>query len=512
MNNSSNSPAILRLLITYALIVPVAIFLGYLLTNPLDYSTFGFVGVMLVVVVFPLLLRWHFWLLLFSVNASIVIFFLKGSPNLWIVTVVLSLGISILDRALSPEKRFISVPQITWPLTCLIAVIVFTAKLNGGFGLRVLGSEVMGGKKYVFVVCAILSFFAFTARRLTPRQAKWAVMVFFLSGLTWYIGDLYGRAPSGFNYIFWIFAPTANNLSLGEVYRLGGVAMASSAVVYFLLARYGIRGIFLSRRLWRPVAFILFFALSLYGGYRGRLVGLGLTFWLVFFLEGMHRTKLLPIFGVLGLLAMVALIPLTPKLPVTIQRTLSFLPLPVSEAVRFDAESSSEWHYDMWQSVWREQVPKHLLLGKGYAITAEDFLLMGVDTAFRTFDASQQGLALSADFHNGWLSVLIPFGIWGLMAFVWFLAAGIWVLYNNYRHGDPALKLVNTFLLALFLSTVVMFFGESLSSDMVLFASLVGFSVSLNGGVSRPIPGPVPRPDPFRLPRGLMRPGPAFQR
>jgi hypothetical protein len=35
MNNSS---AILRWLITYAVIVPLALFIGYLLTNPLDYS------------------------------------------------------------------------------------------------------------------------------------------------------------------------------------------------------------------------------------------------------------------------------------------------------------------------------------------------------------------------------------------------------------------------------------------------------------------------------------------
>ena len=103
MNSSSNSPAILKWLITYAVVVPVAVFLGYVLTNPLDYSTFGLVGALLLVVVLPLLLRWHFWFLLFGLNAGIVVVFLKGSPSVWIVVVVLSLGISILDRALSQE-------------------------------------------------------------------------------------------------------------------------------------------------------------------------------------------------------------------------------------------------------------------------------------------------------------------------------------------------------------------------------------------------------------------------
>ena len=86
----SNAPAILRSLVTFAVIVPLAFFVGYLLTNPLDYTTFAYAGVLALVLVFPLLLRWHYPLLLFSLNTSLVMFFMMGRPAFWLVMVVLS--------------------------------------------------------------------------------------------------------------------------------------------------------------------------------------------------------------------------------------------------------------------------------------------------------------------------------------------------------------------------------------------------------------------------------------
>ncbi len=70
-----------------------------------------------------------------------------------------------------------------------------------------------------------------------------------------------------------------------------------------------------------------------------------------------------------------------------------------------------------------------------------------------------------------------------MIGFVWFLAAALRVLYQNYRFGDPNLKRINTCLLVMFAARVVLFifvFG-SLYSDLCIFTGLIGFSVSLNG-------------------------------
>jgi hypothetical protein len=512
----NNAPAILKSLIIYAVCAPLALFIGYLLTNPLDTSTFAYLGILALVLAFPLLLRCHYWLMLAAWNTTAVVFFLPGRPNLWLAATALSLGISLLERAMNSQKHFIKVPQITLPLVCMVGVIYMTGKLTGGFGLRSFGSDVYGGKKYVLTFAAIAAYFALTARRIPPHRAGLAVALFFLGGITAIIGDSFSVIPSAFNFIFWFFPPSALNagVELG-VTRLGGATGASGGVIWYMLARYGIRGVFASGKIWRLVVFIAFFLLGFLGGYRLVFILIGLTFLVQFFLEGLHRTRLLPIFAFVGVCAMVAMIPLVPKLPFTFQRELSFLPLPVDPAARQAAESTTEWRVAMWKALW-PQVPKYLLVGKGCGFSKEDMVFMGSDTAFRSVDASQGALALSGDYHNGWLSVLITFGIWGMIVTVWFYAAGARVLYCNFRYGDPVLRSTNTFLLANFLTRIVLYMtvsGGGLQYDLPPLIGALGLSIALNGGVCRPAPQTVQAQQPMVHPAKILpRARPAFQR
>ena len=218
------------------------------------------------------------------------------------------------------------------------------------------------------------------------------------------------------------------------------------------------------------------------------LLGLLLLFAIQFFMEGLHRTRLLPVIVLFSMLAAVICIPLADRLPYTFQRALSFLPLNIDPAVRASAQGSLDWRVEMWKALL-PQVPSHLLLGKGYAISQQDYQLMGNDTAFRSIDPGEQALALSGDYHNGPLSVILPFGIWGTIAFLWFLIAGVWALHRNRLYGDPALQTVNTFLFTSFIVKIICFvviFG-SFSGDVAAFGGLLGLSVSLNGGVCRPV-------------------------
>src|ERR1700728_4133646 len=123
MNNAS---AILRTLVVYAICVPVAIWLGYLLTSVAEFNsslTFIEAGLFVLALCLPLLLRWHYILLVLCINLTVTIFFLPGQPPVWMLALVLSLGISILQRALNRDMRFISAPQIARPLICLMIVV-----------------------------------------------------------------------------------------------------------------------------------------------------------------------------------------------------------------------------------------------------------------------------------------------------------------------------------------------------------------------------------------------------
>jgi len=292
------------------------------------------------------------------------------------------------------------------------------------------------------------------------------------------------------------------------------LAVASGGVFAFMLAKYGIRGIFLDGKPWRLLAFLFFTGMGLLGGFRSALIHFIMVFTVLFFLEGMHRTKLLPALLLAVALAGAVVVPFARQLPPAVQRSMAFLPVPIDPMVRLDAEGSSEWRLSMWKALL-PQVPQYLLLGKGLAFTQEDMAFAISQTSLRPLTEDERESALAGDYHNGPLSVIIPFGLWGMIVWIWFQVAGLRVLYNNYRYGEQGLRTVNSFLLAGYIGRSLLFwliFG-SFYAELVQYAGLLGLSVSLNGVVARPALSPVNEEEAAKgVPNFLRRPRPAFGR
>jgi hypothetical protein len=500
----TNPTAAMRLLITYAVCIPVAIIVGYLLTNPLDYGTLGFLGLLLAVLVSPIFIRWHYPLLVFGLASPIICFFIVGKPPLSQVIVVVSLGIAVAERIINAERKFISESAITWPLLYLCAMVFMTAELNDGIQLQHMGGGgAGGGRKYLDIFIGIATFFALTSQAIPRERRKFYLMLYMLPGLLGLVSDLFAYLPSPLNEINLLFPPTAyynaeEGVTIGKT-RLFAVAGAMGTVMFYMLARYGLRGIFSAQRPWRAGIFALAFLMSLLGGFRSSLGGLGATMLLMFFLEGMQRSRLVPVLLVAGVLAGTLLTAFSDKLPFTFQRSMSFLPLKWDPEVLVDAEGSSEWRYAIWRATW-PKVPEHLLLGKGYNISAEDYEMTGQGTFSRIksshIDAGDDALTFSSDYHSGPLSTLMPFGLWGGIGILWLMGACIYVTYHNYRYGDPELTTMNAFFFANSLTSPIffMFVVGAFTQSVAGIASAVGFSIAMNGGMARPQPKPVVNP------------------
>jgi len=504
--NSNSNPAILKVLIAYAICIPVAVAVGWLLASESWVSEPGRVnwawnililfqshpfvwGSLILILCSPVLLRWHHLLLMLSWNLGMAMYFLPGKPPLWMPMVALSLGISILYRATSSKAHFIPAPQITWSLIFIAAVTLFTAKLRGGIGLHSLNSDVMGGKYYLYVLLAVLAYFAFTAQRIPPERAKLYVFVFFLGALANVFGDLGPVMPSSLYFIFTLFPPLAYTFEANA--RFGGTANAAAFGFWLMLAIYGVRGIFLSGKPWRILLLGLFFVLIFLGGFRSMVFECVLGFGILFFVERLHRTALLPTFAFIGIMVAALCIPFADKLPYTFQRSLAFLPLHIDPAARADAQASLGWRLQIWKAVL-PQVPEYLLLGKGYAISQSDY--QDITGGFHEVSAADWGSAISGDYHSGPLSVIIPLGIWGVIGLLWFWIASLRALYLNHLYGKPHLQTVNRFLLVYFAVKVFvyLFIFGSFYGDLFTFVGLIGLSLSLNGGICRAVPVPLP--------------------
>ena len=505
----SNASALFRSLIVYGLCLPLAVTLGYLLANPLDFATVAVVGILIFVLMIPFFLRWHHPWLIASWNMSAVLFFLPGRPPLWLAMVAISFAIGVLQYTINRNMKFLHVPSVAWPLLFLALVVLITMRLTGGIGIKSLGSSNYGGKNYILIFATIIGYFALISRQIPPKRAGLYVALFFLGGATMGFGDLPLVLPSGFNFVYLVFPLLSSGwaalqgASFEGPVRVTGFAFFSQAIFTAMLALYGIRGIFMgSGKPWRAIIFTASIFGGLLGGFRSLVIIFVLTFAVLFYLERLHHTRMLPILIFIGLLGGALTITFANRMPFAVQRSLAFLPVNIDPAARMSAVVSSEWRLKMWRELI-PQIPEYLILGKGYSFSGRELTAMQ-DT--RSGDGSQ----FVGNYHNGPLSVLIPFGIFGMIGFLWFLWAGLRVTYQNCQFGDPAYRSANNFLFAFFFVKTVFFFAVfgALVSDLVMFAGLVGLSISLNGGVAKPVLVPQTKIvfDRFKLHPSTQRP------
>lgn len=488
----SNPIALSRKLVIFSIVLPLAAILGYLLTAPEELQTWVFVGVVLGALSIPVLLRWHRPLLLLSWNSGIIVFFLPGTPQLWMLMALISLGFTFLGSLLNKEQERLNVPTITWSLLFLAAVIVLTAKFTGGLGMRSLGGNVYGGRKYYYILFAIAAYFAVSLQRIPKERALLYTSLFFIGGVFSAVSNLIYFAGPNF-YFLYLFFPTDHAISMAieemstnvVFSRLGGFSWAGVAGFSFMLLRYGIRGVFDLRKWWRLAIFLAILVFSSLGGFRSVLIICFLIFVAQYLLEGLLRSRLTLTLGIAMVVGAAVLFPFTDRLPMSVQRSISFLPVNVNPVARLDAQASTEWRLNMWRVLWPE-VPRYLWLGKGFTASPTDYYL-AQESVRRGLAQDSDVSVIAGDYHSGPLSLLIPFGIWGFLGFLAFAVAGGRVLYRNYRYGDPDLHGINTFLLAVYLARMGFFLGVfgAVSSDLVTFAGAVGLSIGLNGGMAR---------------------------
>jgi hypothetical protein len=483
----SNTVKIPRGFIVFGVCTLLAVLLGYMLSDPADPSSLVVVVLVLFVLSMPLLMRWHHPLLVLSWNMALCPFFLPGRPFIWLPMAGASMFFAVLNRSVNAQKQFLLVPSLVRPLLFFTAVIVATALLTGGFGLRTLGSGHYGGKAYLYILGAIVGFFAFTSERIPPGRAPLYVAMFFLPALTWVVAHLaYLGGPTCYFLFSWfpissVLEQAGPDFVLGSLMgKWEGWALAAAGLYGFLFARYGLRGVLDLGRPWRCLVLLVCVGGCLGSGFRSAFIQFLLTFAVMFWLERLHRTRLLPLLAGAGLLLGAATFAQVHRLPFVVQRSLSFLPLPVDPAVRQNADDSTEWRIDMWRAVWPE-IPRYLIRGKGYSLDPQELYFSQLSG--QREGENWQPAFVAGDYHNGGLTILIPFGLFGVVGFLWFLAASLRYLHYNFRNGPPELRHVNTFLFAAFVAKAVFFFAVfgSFYSEFYSFTGLMGLSVSLNG-------------------------------
>lgn len=493
--------AALRALIIYGIILPLAVFIGYMLSGDITQGSFAILAAIAFILLLPALLKWHHEALVLSLNSAVTIFFLPGKPSLWMLMGGINFSIAILHRIMQKRRTFLSAPSITISLLAILVVVLVTGQLQGGFSAMAFGGSSYGGKGYYFIFASIIAYFGLISQRIPLERANLYVGLFFLPILVFSLGStlIYFAGPSF--YILYVLFPVgfasyqASSEFSGGIVRFAGLWPAAAAISNHLLAVYGIRGVIGSW--WRLLLLMVVLVAGTMAGFRTFLLLFALVFAVLFYLEGLLRSPLFPALVLILVTGFLVVSPFASKLPQAMQRTLSILPFDLDPEVRRDATGTVEWRVDMWRAVLPD-LPKYIWIGKGYALDPTQIYLTH-QAELRGRVAGWETTKLVGDYHNGPLSVFVPFGSFGLLAFLAFLGVSLRALLANYRHGDPALKNINRFLYAFFLAKAIFFFAVfgSFHSDLPQLIGPLGLCIALNGGICRK-PQTAPRPVVFR--------------
>jgi O-antigen ligase len=488
-----------RGLLIFALCLPLAVLLGFMLSDPLMGSNMAVISACLFMLLIPATLAVHHRALIWAAFAFIDVFFLPGQPHIWMVLSALSFGISILSRPLAKVKaKPVWDKPVLWSLFFILGSLLVTAYMTGGLGLRVMGSSVFGGRKYVGVVGAVVGFMALTMAVVPRRNAQKDVAVMLLAQTTAAVSNFAYMLGPSFYFLFLLFpaemalqqAAADFSPALVGIKRYSGFGPASIGLFSYCLLRWGVKGSLRIDKPWRLACLLAALFLGLLAGFRSTILICILVGLVQFFAEGLHRTKFLAGLVAVGAAGWIAIAGFASSLPLPVQRALSFLPIKVDAAASADAKASLEWRTDMWRVVIRE-IPKHLWFGKGYAIDPTD-LFLAEESLRRGFIMPYETSMIAGDYHNGPLSIIVSLGIIGSIGVILFLATSVRVLWRNMRYGDADIQNINTFLFSLFIGRLLFFLGlyGAFENEIWFFAATVGISLSINGGLKSARPKP----------------------
>jgi O-antigen ligase len=378
-----------------------------------------------VLALFLLILIWfgaRQWLMVFLV-ASI---FLRGQLNflpfgfsLFETLMVLVIAQFILECVVFRKQGIRLGPSYDFFVLCCISLILFGHWAEKGFGMRIFGSEIWGGRGYVTIYLAIITYLIIHTLRPSHAMTHWLPLAVVAVHLFDVVVEVATSRSSAAAFFVYKFYSGISSLALKEdvTGRLGSFGNLGGYGVIAVLTYVSLT------RLWRPnywvwaLLYIGAFMSCVFSGYRSSLLGFALMTFAAALRDLRGKAIVVCIVGAV----FIAFLPLVHShlipLPKQAQRALVFLPGEWDRAMVEDANNSNEFRLGVWNMWYAREFPKHPWLGRGIGYSGAEYdyiqqYRMGSrEDVYEAFVYIQQ-------LHNGFLSTIDTIGVIGGMIFI----------------------------------------------------------------------------------------------
>jgi hypothetical protein len=311
---------------------------------------------------------------------------------------------------------------------------LLTVYVRNPAGFFALQTNIVGGRPYLEIALALGAYLVLRSVKMSNAVANVFPLFFVIPAWTVGILDVVGRINPQIGYRLnslysgvgpsETFGSTQSEAEVGTT-RLTGLQSAGYVSILALCARYNPVTLFSPLYPWRIIMLAASLGLVFLSGFRSLIL-----FALVAFtLSAILRRRLQDLWVAISaaLLALFFIIVLQGNfltLPLTMQRTLSWLPGDWDAEAVMDAKASTQWRFDMWVWAWNDdRILRDRVWGQGFGFTIEDMNLIanslasGGGSSDMLGGSDREQFMITGTLHSGPLSSIKFIGIVGFMLY-----------------------------------------------------------------------------------------------
>lgn len=302
-------------------------------------------------------------------------------------------------------------------------------------GFWLFRAERVGARAYVNIALAAMAGWVIfrlpESQRGIPGIPVYLMVGALVTGLINAVGYL---APTASRWLYAIYSEVDTEgigalMGMAEIVRLKGLATLGQALILVLCAYNPPRLLFNPMRS-RFYLLLLAVTFVLVSGYRSSMAwAMGVIALSAIFRGGWRELLVTGFVGGLLLGLVVAGHGRFYQLPLSAQRTLSFLPGQWSYVVLEDAEQSTKTRFEWWKRAIKDDYIDNWVLGDGFGGSAKDMLAL----TYTDPSAREDFLVLSGAFHSGPFTTIRYTGLIGLALIYTLMIALAVVSYRLFR-------------------------------------------------------------------------------
>jgi|GEM_PF-1124677 len=388
------------------------------------------------------------------------------------------------------DKETIQPRALNRKLLMLFGGLLVFTMLYRGIGIRALGSPLWGGSVYIILILGIVFMLFIDMVEIPGKVWRFALVGMCVLSFLPFVAQLILHASHG--SMVWIYRFVQPVGFLAETFQadIGGTEGVErynsgfavvALFVPLIIFRHPLRGWALPVTVLFGAATVLFIALS---GSRFTIL-LAILFFGIWTMLGGRRLNLKTpvLLGLLGIVVLLVVGYFAIYLPNSMQRAFSWIPFSrTTLTAQISGTTTMDWRFILWERAIQDLFanPQWLFIGQGLAFDPSGFVGLDISGEF-----SYEWAFVCHAYHHGVLSLLLIFGIPGLV-----LGAGI-LISTAWRHiklsqqpcGDPILNGVYRVVLAYFIARMVLFL--TVGGDVQNYFPIFLFFGAMLEGISR---------------------------